>query len=70
MSGIGAPELLILFAIGIILILTVWPSARICQRAGFPPWIGFLAIVPIAGLCLLWFLAFAPWPALKSRAGG
>jgi hypothetical protein len=68
MGTMGLPELTVvavisLFGIG----LVVWPAARICRKAGFPSWLGALAVVPIANLLLLWFVAAADWPA--SAAG-
>lgn len=47
-----------------IVIVPVW---RICQRAGYPGWISLLVLVPLVNLGLLYFLAFADWPA--KRAG-
>jgi hypothetical protein len=38
------------------------------RRAGFFPWLGGLAIVPIANIVLLWFLAIAKWPAAAAGA--
>ncbi|HSY51557.1 MAG TPA: hypothetical protein VLC46_22330 [Thermoanaerobaculia bacterium] len=39
----------------------VWPAARICRRAGYSPFLGFAAIVPLANIALLWFIALSPW---------
>ena len=67
---IGALELLIIVAMAAVsLIVVVWPVARICRRAGFSPWLGVLAVVPVANLFLLWFVAMAPWPASNSAGG-
>jgi len=46
---IGAP----LFA------AVVFPACRIAYRLGLPWGLGFLAVVPVANLVLLWVLAFA-----------
>lgn len=46
-------------------VVLVWPFWRICARAGFPGWLGVLVVVPVANLVLLYFLAFAEWPALR-----
>ena len=69
MGSIGWPELIIVAVIAAWVLTVVWPASRICRRAGFSPWIGLLAIVPIANLLLLWFVALARWPALNSDAG-
>lgn len=49
-------------------VIVVVPAARICSRAGFPAWLGIAAVVPGANLLLLWFLAFAQWPARRDGA--
>jgi hypothetical protein len=64
MGTIGPPELTVVAVISLfVLVLIVWPAARICRKAGFPPWLGAFAVVPIANLLLLWFVALADWPA-------
>ena len=47
-------------------VLVVIPVWRICQRTGYPGWLGILMLVPIANLLFLYFLAFAGWPSDKS----
>ena len=69
MDSIGMPEFIVVAAIFGSLLTVVWPMSRICQRAGFSPLIGLLAIVPIANIILLWFLALAEWPAANTRGG-
>nr|WP_218918261.1 hypothetical protein [Desulfobulbus propionicus] len=49
----------------VIAIAVVVPAWRICRRTGFPGWLGLLAVVPFANLVLLYFIAFADWPADK-----
>jgi hypothetical protein len=44
-------------------LILIWPAARICRKAGFSPLLGVLAVVPIANIVLLWFVALADWPA-------
>jgi len=68
LGSIGWPELIIVGMIAAWALTVVWPAIRICRRAGFSPWIGTLAIVPVANVVLLWFVAMAPWPALNSDA--
>jgi hypothetical protein len=62
--NIGPFELLVLFTIPI---LVVWPAWRICSKAGFPGALSLLIVVPLANLFLLFFLAFADWPALRRQ---
>lgn len=51
--------------IGVVLVIPVW---RLCQRAGYPGVLGVLILIPLVNLALLYFIAFAEWPAEKSRS--
>ena len=65
MGPIGTLEAITILAmIGMGSLVVVWPAARICRRVGLSPWLGILAVVPIANVVLLWFVAFSPWPGL------
>ena len=64
--SVGPPELVVIALIVSMALLVVWPAARICERAGLSRWLGLLAIVPIANVVLLWFVAMAPWPARRA----
>ena len=60
----GLSEILVIFPVVVAsALLLIWPAARICRRIGFSPWLGALAIVPVANLLLLWFVAVAQWPS-------
>ena len=49
-------------------ILLIVPAWRILGKAGFPPALSLLMIVPLLGnLCVFIVLAFTEWPALKRR---
>jgi hypothetical protein len=68
LGSIQFPELLVLLVMVLLsAVVVAFPAGRICQRAGFPPWLGVLAVVPLANLLLLWFVALAEWPASKVR---
>ena len=67
--SMGLPELLVILYIAAIALAVAWPAARICDRLGFPRWLGVLAIVPVANLALLWFVALARWPSDGTRSG-
>ena len=60
--SIGIPEVAVVVAIALMSLVVVWPAARICRRLGFSPWLGILAVLPIANLLLLWFIALSEWP--------
>ena len=55
MFGMGIPELLIL---AVFAPLVIVPAAMICRRAGFNPWLGVFAAIPIANLALLAYLRY------------
>jgi hypothetical protein len=59
--------LLTMFVLGLLVVI---PAARICSRVGFSPWLGLLALLPVANFVLLWFVAFALWPAYPVRKRG
>ncbi|HET7618458.1 MAG TPA: hypothetical protein VFK20_08110 [Vicinamibacterales bacterium] len=48
--------------------VVIWPAGRICRRIGFSPWLGVLAVIPIANVLLLWFVAVSPWPVRGDNA--
>ena len=50
----------------VIAIVVVIPAWRICQRTVYPGWMGILILIPIVNLVLLYFIAFADWPAGKA----
>lgn len=50
--------------------LFIYPTWRVCERAGFPGWLGVLIAIPVANLVLLYYLAFAEWPALRDGPRG
>jgi len=67
---IGLPELLVVLAILVTSAAVIWPAALICRRIGFSPWLGVLAGLPVVNVLLLWFVALAHWPAVKSARRG
>ena len=64
---LGAPEIILIVAvIGFFgVIVAVVPFWFILRKAGFDPTFSFFMLVPIANVVLLFYLAFAEWPALK-----
>ena len=65
-DSIGIPELTVVLVICLMALVVVWPAARICRRIGFSPWLGVLAMFPLANLALLWFVALAQWPGAEN----
>lgn len=50
----------------VVAVIIVIPAWRICQRTGYPGWLGVLMLVPVVNLLFFYFLAFADWPSDKS----
>lgn len=61
-----SPWQLVLLAL--LLFLWVFPLWRIMGKAGYPPSLSLLAILPAVGLMLLWWLALARWPIEREVA--
>ena len=69
LGGLGIPELLM-----VVLSLVAYvgligaPAAMICRRIGKPWWFGVFALLPLANVALLWFVATTPWnPSSQAR---
>ncbi len=61
----GFFELLIVCSMAVLGVVPFW---MICSKAGFPGWISLLILVPMLNVVLLFFIAFAEWPALKAQS--
>ena len=61
---IGPAELLIILFIVCVLVVPFW---RIFTKAGYSGALALLMFVPVVNLIMLYFLAFAEWPALRNR---
>jgi hypothetical protein len=69
-GSVGIPELIVIGVVVAMASVVVWPAARICRRLGFSPWLGVLAVIPLANLLLLWFVALAQWPGSETARSG
>jgi hypothetical protein len=45
--------------------ITVLPFWMIATKAGFPGWMSLAILIPMLNIAFLFFLAYAPWPALQ-----
>ncbi len=61
--------LIVLFLVPVAIALNVIPFWMICKKAGFPPVLSLLMIVPIANVVLPFYIAFAEWPVLRNSPG-
>jgi len=68
--SVGLPELVVVLFIAAMALAVIWPAARICQRLGLSQWLGLLAIVPLANVMLLWYVALARWPSSDTSRTG
>jgi len=59
---IGFPEAIVVIYILAMVLVVAWPAGRICRRLGYSPWLGILAVIPLANVVLLWFIALSQWP--------
>ena len=53
-------------------IVVIIPFWRLCQRAGYSPWLSLLMALPLVNLIFHYVLAFSNWPSQKGTvaAGG
>lgn len=58
-GGLAPGEWLILWGIGSIIIIPFW---RIFHKAGFPPWLSLITLLPVVNIVMLFILAFVEWP--------
>jgi heme/copper-type cytochrome/quinol oxidase subunit 4 len=64
----GVYELIVIFgAFAVMVLLNVIPFWMICTKAGFPGALSLLMLVPIANVVLLFYIAFAEWPAHRQN---
>ncbi len=67
MSNIGLPEILLILFIVVLfaIVFLLVPYWRIFRKAGFPPALSLLMILPLVNVVMIYYLAFAEWPGLK-----
>ncbi len=59
MGGISIWQLFIIVFYTVIIVIPCW---RILKKAGYPPVLSLLAMVPLVNVVALWLFAFAKWP--------
>lgn len=65
MIGIKVPTLVI---IGFVCLFFIVPFWKIFGKAGFPRLLSLLMILPFVNILLLFYVAFARWPARREVA--
>ena len=49
-------------------VVTVVPFWQICKKAGLPPQLSLLMLIPVANVILPFYVAFTDWPALRQTS--
>lgn len=52
-------HLFVIVVMGVVVLIPLW---LIFKKAGFSPWLSLLTVVPLVGLFVLYYVAFARWP--------
>ena len=55
-----------IFVIAIITAIIIFPYWKIFSKAGYSGALSLLMLIPLVNVIMLFFLAFADWPALKN----
>lgn len=64
-------HLIVLAVVGIpITLVMIPPYWQIFKKAGFPPALSLLILVPFVGLIVLFVVAYSDWPALRRSGQG
>lgn len=65
----GVTELIVLMVALVVLALLIFAWSKVFQKAGFPPLLCLLMLIPgVSVIVFLWF-AFAKWPIHKQLGG-
>jgi len=63
-----ARHLFVIFILLMLILVGIVPYWKIFEKAGFAPALSLLMLVPLVNVVMLFFLAFADWPALKKSS--
>ncbi|MDB5346380.1 MAG: hypothetical protein JWP89_4757 [Schlesneria sp.] len=70
MFSMGPMELiLVLFMLALTAGVFVWPLWRICTKAGLPPVLSLLSLLPFGIVIVLFVVALSDWPSLRQKPG-
>lgn len=53
--------------IALIAVVFAYLFSRIVAKAGFPPLLAILMLIPVANIIFLWWFAFSEWPKFPQR---
>ena len=63
----SAEATMVAIVVVVYLVVILWPVARICRRTGHSPWLAVLAVIPLANVALLWFIALSRWSSTQHQ---
>lgn len=67
-SALGPMELLLVLSMtALVAIAYVFPTWMICTKAGLPPALALLAIIPFGIVLVLFIVALSEWPTLRTK---
>lgn len=65
MGGMSLWHMVILTVFSLVWLVPAW---RIVGKAGFPPLLSLLALIPLVNVVMLWVFAFTRWPSERRGA--
>lgn len=69
LAGLGALGLvggIVAFIVGLaVMVFSFYVGAKIIYKMGYNPWLVLLQLIPLAGLIMVLYFAFAEWPVHK-----
>lgn len=66
----GITELIVLMVALVLLAIFTFAWSKVFQKAGFPPLLCLLMLIPGVSLIVFLWFAFARWPIHKAQLGG
>ena len=63
----GSVSVINLLIVLVVLLVWVIPLAKLLSRLGFNQAWALLSFIPIAGVVLLWVIAFVQWPIADAK---
>jgi len=60
-------HVILLLLVPAMIAIAIVPLWMIAKRAGLPPAISLLTVIPIIGLIVMYYIAFAEWPNVPAQ---
>ncbi len=65
--NMGAASMMQWPVVALLAVVFAFLFSRIVTKAGFPPLLAILMLIPVANLIFLWWFAFAEWPKFPKQ---